>query len=146
MRLNRTLPRWLSFHQMSPALLSGLVLFVASFLTDIILSWIGTPGQARIFNHLAIGFVGAVLILFFLSASYENQVYARAKERMHLVEEMNYRIRGALNLIEQSATLDDRDERLRGVDEAVRRIDVVLTDLLPTMGTAIEPHRPFLRN
>ncbi|HEV2315598.1 MAG TPA: hypothetical protein VGR94_09860 [Candidatus Acidoferrales bacterium] len=140
MRLNKPLPRWLSFERMSPALLSGLILFAASFLTDIILSWIGTPGQAKIFNHLAIGIIGALLILFFLSASYENQVYARAKERMQLIAEMNYRIRGALNLIEQSATLDNRDERLRGVDEAVRRIDVVLTDFLPSVGTAAEQH------
>ena len=144
MHLNKPLPRWLSFERMSPALLSGLILFAASFFTDIILSWIGTPGQARVFNHLAIGIVGAVLILFFLSASYESQVYARAKERMQLVAEMNYRIRGALNLIEQSATLDDRDERLRGVDEAVRRIDVVLTDFLPTVGAAAEQHSSFL--
>lgn len=144
MRLNKPLPRWLSFERTSPALLSGLILFLASFLTDIILSWIGTPGQARIFNHLAIGIIGALLILFFLSASYENQVYARAKERMQLVAEMNYRIRGALNLIEQSATLDDRNERLRGVDEAVRRIDVVLTDFLPSVGTVAEHHGSFL--
>lgn len=67
-----------------------------------------------------------------------------AKERMQLIAEMNYRIRGALSLIEQSATLDDRDERLRGVDEAVRRIDVVLTDFLPTAGTAAVPHSSFL--
>ncbi|HET6199446.1 MAG: hypothetical protein WBE21_07270 [Candidatus Acidiferrales bacterium] len=144
MHLNKTLPRWLSFERMSPALLSGLILFAASFFTDIILDWIGTPGQARFFNYLAIGFIGALLILFFLSASYENQVYARAKERMQLIAEMNYRIRGALSLIEQSATLDDRDERLRGVDEAVRRIDVVLTDFLPTAGTAAVPHSSFL--
>ena len=140
MHLNKPLPRWLSFERMSPALLSGLILFAASFLTDIILSWIGTPGQAKVFNHLAIGIIGALLILFFLSASYENQVYARAKERMQLVAEMNYRIRGALNLIEQSATLDNRDERLRGVDEAVRRIDVVLTEFLPSVGTAAGQH------
>lgn len=144
MRLNKPLPRWLSFERMSPALLSGLILFAASFFTDIILTWIGTPGQARVFNHLAIGIIGALLILFFLSASYENQVYARAKERMQLIAEMNYRIRGALSLIEQSATLDDRDERLRGVDEAVRRIDVVLTDFLPTVGTVTEQHSSFL--
>lgn len=144
MRPNKPLPRWLSFERMSPALLSGLILFAASFFTDIILDWIGTPGQARLFNYLAIGLIGALLILFFLSASYENQVYARAKERMQLIAEMNYRIRGALSLIEQSATLDDRNERLRGVDEAVRRIDVVLTDFLPTVGTAAEPQGPFL--
>jgi hypothetical protein len=145
MHLSKPLPRWLSFERMSPSLLSGLILFAASFLTDIILSWIGTPGQARFFNHLAIGIIGALLILFFLSASYENQVYARAKERMQLIAEMNYRIRGALNLIEQSATLDDRDERLRGVDEAVRRIDVVLTDFLPSVGTAAGRQGSFLQ-
>lgn len=144
MHLSKTLPRWLSFERMSPALLTGLILFAASFFTDIILSWIGTPAQARVFNHLAIGLIGALLILFFLSASYENQVYARAKERMQLVTEMNCRIRGALSLIEQSATLDDRDERLRSVDEAVRRIDVVLTDFLPTAGRAAAPHGSFL--
>src|SRR5579859_7192735 len=69
MRLRKPLPRWLSFERMSPALLSGLILFAASFFTDIILSWIGAPAQAKVFNHLAIGFIGALLILFFLSAS-----------------------------------------------------------------------------
>lgn len=51
MHLNKTLPRWLSFERMSPALLSGLILFAASFFTDIILDWIRTPGQARFFNY-----------------------------------------------------------------------------------------------
>jgi hypothetical protein len=46
-------------------------------------------------------------------------------------------------VIGHAAMLEDKGERLRRIDEAMERIDVVLTDLVPTVGSATGP-RYFL--
>jgi hypothetical protein len=135
----KSLPHWLSFERMKPVLLTGLVLFVFSYTADVALDWLHVPAKATIFNNLAIGIVGALLLMLYLSASYENEAYSRAKERMILVEELNHHVRRALSRIEESAMLEDRDERIRCVDEAIGQIDVVLTELVPTIGSASSP-------
>jgi hypothetical protein len=135
----KSLPHWLSFARMKPVLLTGLTLFLVSYIADLVLDWLHVPAKATIFNNLAIGIVGALLLMLYLSASYENEVYARAKERMILIEELNHHVRRAMSLIEESAMLEDRNERIRRVDQAIGQIDVVLTDLVPTIGTASTP-------
>ncbi|HEV2489929.1 MAG TPA: hypothetical protein VGT03_08985 [Candidatus Acidoferrales bacterium] len=134
-----SLPHWLSFERMKPVLLTGLVLFVFSYIADVAFDWLHVPAKAAIFNNLAIGIVGALLLMLYLSASYENEAYSRAKERMILVEELNHHVRRALSRIEESAMLEDREERIRCVDEAICQIDVVLTELVPTIGSADSP-------
>lgn len=135
----KSLPEWLSFARLKPALFSGLVLFLFSYGADIALGWFRHPSYALIFNDLAVGIVGALLLVLYLTTSYENDAYARAKERMILVLELNHHIRRALSLIEESAMLEDRDERVRRVDEAIAKIDFVLTDLVPTIGSTNKP-------
>jgi hypothetical protein len=115
------------------------VLFLFSYGADVALGWFRHPSYSLIFNDLAVGIVGALLLVLYLTTSYENDAYARAKERMILVLELNHHIRRALSLIEESAMLEDRDERVRRVDEAIGRIDFVLTDLVPTIGSANTP-------
>ncbi len=137
------LTRWLSFERINPALVTGLVLFLASYAMDLILYRLNMPGAATVLNDVAIGLLGAMLLLFYLSASYRTQVMARGKERIILVAELNHHIRNALTLIGLSATLEDKQERLRLVDEASARIDRVLTELAPTIGSANSP-RYFL--
>jgi hypothetical protein len=135
----RSLPHWLSFDRVKPALLTGIVLFLVSYGMDILMDWLGQPAKAVFFNNLAVGIVGTVMLLLCLSGSYEAQIYARAKERMILIEEMNHHIRQALMLIEEASMLDNRAERIQKMDEAIARIDVVLTELLPTVGSATAP-------
>jgi hypothetical protein len=135
----KTIPQWFSFERIKPALIMGLVLFAASFVADITFIWLGASSKARIFNNLAIGIVGALLLAFYLTASYQHQAYLRARERMILIAELNHHVRGALSLIEESSMIDNREERIRRVDEAVNKIDVVLTELVPTIGSASGP-------
>lgn len=139
MRFKDNLPNWVAFDKIRPALIAGLAIFAVSDVLDLILFRLGLPAAATILNSVAIAILGALILLFYLSASYESQNYARAKERMILVAELNHHIRGALVLIEHSALLEDRNERLRHTEEAVARIDSVLTDLLPTIGSAEKP-------
>ncbi|HKW89547.1 MAG TPA: hypothetical protein VJN21_12410 [Candidatus Acidoferrales bacterium] len=135
----KSLPHWLSFARLKPALFTGLVLFLFSFGADIAFGWFRHPGYATIVNDLAVGVVGALLLILYLSASYENDAYARAKERMILVLELNHHVRRALSIIEESAMIEDREERVRRVDQAIARIDFVLTDLVPTIGSTKKP-------
>lgn len=133
------LPRWLAFERTKPAIVFGLVLFVASDTMDLIFYRLGVPSGVVVLNNAAIGILGAMGLLFYLSASYESQNFARAKERMILIAELNHHIRSALVTIGSSALLEDRNERLRRVEEATARIESVLTDLVPTIGSAKKP-------
>jgi hypothetical protein len=60
-----------------------------------------------------------------------------------LVAELNHHIRNAVTLLGQSAVLEDGPDKLRLMDEAVDRIDRVLTELVPTVGETQSP-RLFL--
>lgn len=135
----KSLPPWLSFARLKPALFTGLVLFLFSYGADLAITWFRHPASAWFFNDLAVGIVGALLLVLYLSVSYENDAYARAKERMILVLELNHHVRRALSLIEESAMIENKEERIRRVDEAIARIDFVLTDLVPTIGSAQKP-------
>jgi hypothetical protein len=115
----------------------GLVLFIASYTGDVILEWLGVPLTSTILNNLAIGILGGLTLLFYLSASYEYHNYKRAKEQMALVTEVNRQVREALLDITESAMVEDRAERLIRLDEATDRIDHVLTRLVPSAAASM---------
>jgi hypothetical protein len=132
MRKLKNLPGWLAFRRLEAPLLTGLVLFITSYTGDVILEWRGVPYTSTILNNLAIGILGGLTLLFYLSASYEYHNYKRAKEQMTMITEMNRQVREALMDITESAMVEDRAERLMRLDEATERIDQVLTQLVPT--------------
>ena len=136
MRRLRNLPWWLAFRRLEAPLLTGLVLFVTSYTGDVILEWRGASHTSTILNNLAIGVLGGLTLLFYLSASYEYHNYKRAKEQMALITEVNRQVREALVDISESAMLEDRGERLMRLDEATERIDHVLTQLVPSVAAA----------
>jgi len=135
----KNLPSWLAFAQIKPALTAGLILCSASFVLNLFLSRLGITGAATILDDLAMGLLGTLLLMVYLSALYESQCHARAKERAILVVELNHHIRGALTALGCCVMLEDREERLRQYDDAVATIDRVLTDLVPTIGSTEEP-------
>lgn len=136
------LPKWMAFERMRPALVVGLALFAVSDVLDWVLSWMNLPAAATILDNVAVAILGGLLALFYMSASYESHNFARAKERMRLVAELNTRIRDALAVIETSALLEDRSERLQRIEEATSRIDHVLTDVVPTFGNSPKENVP----
>ena len=136
MRRLRNLPSWIAFRRLEAPLLTGLVLFISSYLGDVILEWRGVSVTSTILNNLAIGILGGLTLLFYLSASYEYHNYKRAKEQMALVSEVNRQVRETLVDITALAMLEDRTERLARLDEATDRIDQVLTQLVPTVAAA----------
>lgn len=139
----KSLPPWLAFAQIKPALTAGVILCSVSYILNLALSRLGITGAATLLDDLAMGLLGALLLLVYLSALYESQCHARAKERAILVVELNHHIRSALTALGYCVMLEDREERLRRYDDAVATIDRVLTDLVPTTGSTEEP-RLFL--
>jgi hypothetical protein len=123
------------------AFLVGVLLFGVSFLTDWILFRYHVDVARTVWDNIVIGACGAVAA--YLWARYEAERQARARERMILLIELNHHIRNALTVLGQSATLADGPEKLRLIDEAVDRVDRVLTELVPTAGERSVP-RLFL--
>ena len=109
----------------------SMALFGASFISDVYLEMKGMPLRATLINNVAIGLLaGAALLAYEIKVSHD-QEFKRAKERIALIAELNDNVRQSLTLIGLSAGLEERDERLRRIDEAMARIDTDLTDLLP---------------
>ncbi len=132
MRRLRNLPDWLAFRRLEAPLLTGLVLFIASYLGDVILESRHVSLTSTILNNLVVGILGGLTLLVYLSASHEYHTYKRAKEQMAMIGEVNRQVREALLDITESAMVEDRTERLMRLDEATERIDHVLTRLVPT--------------
>ena len=137
MRRFRNLPGWLAFRRLEAPLMTGLVLFIASYTGDVILQWRGVSTASTILENLTVGILGGLTLLFYLSASYEYHNYKRAKEQMALISEVNRQVREALMDITGSAMVEDRVERLTRLDEATERIDQVLTQLVPTTAASM---------
>src|SRR5271170_6766945 len=106
-------------------------LFAASFFSDIYPEKMGIPLTATIINNVAIGLLGGAALLAYEIKMSRDQEFKRAKERIALIAELNNHVRQSLTMIGLSAGLEQRDERLRRIDEAMACIDTVLTDLLP---------------
>jgi hypothetical protein len=133
------LPAWLDARSATAAAIAGVILFAVSYAADAIMYVLKIPAALTITDNLAIAVAGAALLLIFLFRRHEHEIVARAKERAIIVAEMNHHIRNAMTPLILGLSSDDLDERLRTLDQATDRVDHVLTDLLPTAGSATKP-------
>jgi hypothetical protein len=133
--------RRLKLERLGAAVLVGALLFGVSLLANWVLFWLKIPVVSTIANNVVIGICGAVAA--YIWVRYEAERQARAREKMILIAELNHHIRNAVTLLGQSAALADGPDKLRLIDEAVDRLDRVLTELVPTAGEAQSP-RLFL--
>jgi len=139
MSLTKYLPAWLDVRSATAAAVAGVVLFAVSYAADAILYALHIPSALTIADNLAIATAGAAVVLIFLFRRNEHEVVARAKERAIIIAEMNHHIRNALTPLVLGVSSNDINERLRTLDQATDRVDHVLTDLLPTAGSATKP-------
>ena len=131
----------LKLERFGAALLVGALLFGVSYFSEWALFWLRIPAVSTVKHNIAIGICAAVAA--YIWARYEAERQGRMRERMILVAELNHHIRNAVTLLGQSAVLEEGPDKLRLMDEAVDRIDRVLTELVPTVGEAQTP-RLFL--
>jgi hypothetical protein len=116
------------YDRLVPAAITFVFLCLTNYGMDIALDRYGMPASKTIVNDVIIGVLGAVAVFYYLSASRENYNFKSAKERIVLIGELNRRIRESLGVVTSSAMSEDREARLRGIDEAIDRIDDILCD------------------
>ena len=139
MRRLRSMSEWLNEYNLKAALVAGLTLFTITYVADAVLYYLGIAATETILDDAAIAITGAGMLIFFLVQSHKNQMVARAKERAILVAEINHHMRNAITPLALIMASPDTRERLRILDLATDRMDHVLTELLPTVGTTSKP-------
>jgi hypothetical protein len=139
MPVSNRLPAWLDAKTIIATVVAGAVLFGVSYAADAILFAMNIPAAATLANNIVIAIAGAAVVLLFLRSRHEREIIARAKERAIIIAEMNHHIRNAMTPLVLGMSSDDINERLRTLDQATDRVDHVLTDLLPTAGSATKP-------
>lgn len=115
----------------------GVVLFLTSYILDLILDRMGIAAADTLVNDFVIAVLGALAA--YLWVRFEAERQARAREKLILAIELNHHIRNALTLITQCVSLEDEDTKYRLIDSAIQRIDRVLTELVPTAGETLSP-------
>ncbi|MGB7754120.1 MAG: hypothetical protein WCF88_21390 [Candidatus Acidiferrales bacterium] len=139
MRRLRNFSEWLNEYNLKAALVAGLTLFTITYVADAVLYYLGIAAAETILDDAAIALTGAGMLIFFLVQSHKNQIVARAKERAIIVAEINHHMRNAITPLALIMASPDTGERLRVLDIATDRMDHVLTELLPTVGTTSKP-------
>ena len=135
----RSVSEWLNQYNLKAALVAGLTLFTITYVAEAMLYYLDIAAAKTIVDDAAIAITGAGMLIFFLLQSNKNQIVARAKERAIIVAEVNHHIRNAMTPLALIMASPDARERLRILDMATDRLDYVLTDLLPTVGTTSKP-------
>jgi hypothetical protein len=139
MRRLRSMSELLNQYNVKAALVVGLVLFTITYVADALLYHLGIAAAETIIDDAAVAITGAGMLIFFLVQSNKNQIVVRAKERAIIVAEVNHHIRNAMTPLALVMASQDPDERLRILDVATDRMDHVLTELLPTVGSTSKP-------
>lgn len=121
------------------ALVAGLVLFAITYMCDAILYALGIAAAETILNDVAVAIAGAVLLVIFLSRSRKNQIVEQAKARAMVVEAVSHYVRDVFTPLALVMSSQDTAERLRILDMATDRVDYVLSQVLPTVGTTDKP-------
>jgi hypothetical protein len=135
----KSLSGWANQYNLRAAAVAALVLFAITYATDALLYYLRIAAAETILDDAAIALAGAAVLVFFLVQSHKNQIVARAKERAIMVAEVNHHIRNAMTPLALVMASPDTGERLRILDMATDRLDYVLTDLLPTVGSTSKP-------
>jgi hypothetical protein len=135
----RGVSEWLNQYNLKTALVAGLTLFTVTYVAEAVLYYLDIVAAKTILDDAAIAITGAGVLIFFLVQSSKNQIVARAKERAIMVAEINHHMRNAITPLALIMASPDTRERLRILDLATDRMDHVLTELLPTVGTTSKP-------
>jgi hypothetical protein len=98
------------------------------------LHWWRISETATLLDDFVFAAFGGAALWFFLKLQAERHEFAHARERLIAAAQVNHRIRRALSVVVSSVVLQNEDDRLRLVDEAIEHIDEVLLDMAPSPG------------
>lgn len=120
------------------AVMTG-ILFVISYAVDVSLAQLGVSPAATFWNDAAIALIAAAVLIFYLFSSQTEQIFLRARERMNLTAELNHHLRLVLAEMRSAAEVENREERLQMMDQAIEQADHLLIDLVPTVSAERAP-------
>jgi hypothetical protein len=136
---SKFLPYWMTPAMIRAAAVMSGVLFLISYVVDLTLVNLHVAPSATVVNDIAIALIATSVMLFYLFSTRTEQIFLRAKERMNLTAELNYHLRRALSEARFAAELEDREQRLRILDDVSEEIDHILIELVPTVNADRPP-------
>jgi len=136
---DKYLPYWMTRGMLRAGAVMTGILFLISYIVDVTLAGVGVSPAATVLNDAAIALIAASVLIFYLFSSRAEQIFLRARERMNLTAELNHHLRHVLSDMRCAAEVEDREERLRMMDEAIDRADHLLIDLVPTVSAEKPP-------
>lgn len=131
MNIFQRIKKWLSTGHVSGITLIAAFIFLSSVVSDQILHWRGIRGSETYLNDLFLAAMAGLLAGLLMAWQARQQEQRRARERMILAAELNQHVRSAVTAIANSTMIQDEAERLHVMDEAIDRVDRVLTELIP---------------
>jgi len=143
MFLNTTLSSRMKLQRFGAVAIAAALLFSVNVLSDQILLWRGVQAAETFLNDTAIATVGGITVWGVLVWQARKQEIARIQERARLNAEMNYHIREAFSVMANAVLLKNEGDRLRAIDDAMQRVDRVLTEIVPSMCTG-NPSEPSI--
>jgi hypothetical protein len=120
------------------AVMTG-ILFIISYAVDVSLAQLGVSPAATLWNDAAIALIAVAVLIFYLFSSQTEQIFLRARERMNLTAELNHHLRLVLAEMRSAAEVENREERLQMMDQAIEQADHLLIDLVPTVSAERAP-------
>ena len=136
---SKFVPYWVTPAITKAAFITAGILFVVSYSVDLALVGLDVSPASTILNDIAISVIATGIVLYYLFTSYTQSIFLRAKERMNLTAELNHHLRRALTDFRSAAELDEREDRLRMLDQAMEEVDRILIELVPTVSGEIPP-------
>jgi len=136
---SKFVPRWITPAILKAAAVSTCILFTVSYAVDLMLMSFDVAPASTILNDIAIAVIATGVMLFYLFSTDTQHIFLRAKERMNLTAELNHHLRRVLTEFRSAVELEDRDERLRVLDQAIEDVDYILIELVPTVSGENSP-------
>jgi len=137
--VDKYLPYWMTRGMLRAGAVMTGILFIISYVVDVTLAALGVSPAATVLNDVAIALIAASVLIFYLFSSRTEQIFLRARERMNLAAELNHHLRRVLTEMRNAAEVEDREERLQMMDQAIEKADHVLIDLVPTVSAERSP-------
>jgi hypothetical protein len=130
---SKLLPYWMTPAIFKAAAVMAGVLFVVSYVVDLTLVSFDVAPSSTVLNDIAIATIATGVMLFYLFSTQTQHIFLRAKERMNLTAELNHNLRQVLVEFRCAAEVENREERLRILDQAIEDVDRILMELVPTV-------------
>lgn len=133
--------KWLNSSRVSGITLIAAIIFLSSVVSDQILHWRGIRASETYLNDLFLAAMAGLLAGLLMARQARQQELRRARERVVLAAELNQHVRSAVTAIANSTMIRNEAERLQAMDEAIDRVDRVLTELIPVRHGKRQPRQ-----